>query len=571
MAIAAAVSAGVVIAAAIAGLGDRLDRPVVAAVLALALIGANLAPLLSIRSGRVDAFTPVGALLVPIGLLLPLPEAVLVYALGEGIGVLAAHRLDERVGGPGDDPVERNLFVIGKSILGAALGLLALRFVAGAEPGVLAQVAAAFAGVAVSTAFDHTAVAATTAAVGAGSFGAELRRGAADLAVIGGGEVVAGALIAVLAGRDPWSLVLGLVVLTLLMVAGTAYTRASADRSETTALLGLAEELQSAGSVADVEAALLLTVRGLLPDDDAEVLGAEPGEEHRGWRLTGDPAPRWLVVRRIVDTRDYQEQPLAVVDAAVSLARVAITRAVAQQQLVAQDQLRSLVLTTVAHDLRGPLAVAKASIELLDSSPQEQLDDTGVRLMGASRRGVARLERLIDDLLELEQVEAAAGPSGAAAEVTPVVADLLEELDAGDVRLEVLGDPGTAALSPVALGRVLENLLANARKYSPPGGPVVVRCAPGEGGGSVLAVIDGGPGVPHDERELIFEPFEQAGRERGGVGLGLFVARRFVERHGGRIWVEDAPGGGAAFHVWLPSAEPRAQPEAPTRTSVDTG
>jgi signal transduction histidine kinase len=555
-----ALAAAVTSVAVVAAVADGVTRPLVSAVLVVALIGANLAPVVAVTGGRIDAFTPVGALLVPIGLLLPLPEAIVVYALGEATGVLAAHRWDRHVGGPADDGGTRTTFVVGKSIVGAVVGLVALQATAALGAGLAVQVAAAFVGVAVSTVVDRLTVVTVAVLVRQGSFGVELRRGLGELALVALGEVVAGALIAVLATRDPWSLLLGLAVLGLLMVAGTAYARAAADREDTRELLRLAEELQQALTIADVTDTLLASARRLLPEDEVTVADRRPDGDHRSWRLPGIP-DRWLTTPRIVDTRDYETQPMVMVEAAVSLSRVALTRAAAQEQLAEQDRLRSLVLSTVAHDLRGPLAVAGGSLETLAGSDARVDERQRGELIEACRRAVNRMRRLVDDLLGLELAEERRATTTGHTDVGEVLCALVADLSLGDTRIAVEVGEAEAAIDPVSLERIVENLVSNAAKYSPAQGTVHVRYGRADGGGTVIVVADEGPGVAVDDRARIFEPFQQAGERRDGVGLGLYIARRFVELHDGRIWVDDAPGGGAAFHVWLPRPAP-AEPHA---------
>jgi signal transduction histidine kinase len=116
---------------------------------------------------------------------------------------------------------------------------------------------------------------------------------------------------------------------------------------------------------------------------------------------------------------------------------------------------------------------------------------------------------------------------------------------------------------------VVANLLSNALKYSPDGGPVEVTVR-GEGGGAMLAVRDQGIGLPAGAAEAIFEPFGRAenaaARQLPGLGLGLYLCRQIVERHGGRIWAESpGEGQGTTVQVWLPGDEPsRGEPgEAP--------
>jgi signal transduction histidine kinase len=546
--------------AALVALADGFASPGIAVALGAALVGANLAPVVAVSDGRVEAFTPVGALLVPLGLLLPLPEAIVVYAIGETAGVLAAHRWDRHVGGPAVDAPSRTLFVVGKSILGAALGLVALQAVADAGSPIPAQLLAAVVGVAVSTLADHTTVAVVATLVRGARLAREFTAGLTDLARLAAGEAVAGALLAVLAERGLWSLLLGLAMLGLLVLASAAHARAAADREDSRALLRLAETLQEAGTVAEVEDALLDTVRRLLPQDDAAIVPSAPDAGHHAWDVASQPGvDRWLVVARIVDTRDYEQQPVRMVDAAVSLARVALTRVAAQEQLVEQDRLRSLVLSTVAHDLRSPLAIAHTGVETLRDRGEHLDVDTRERLLDAADRALDRVRRLVDDLLGLELAEET-GRGDDHARLDHVADRVAGDLASEDVTVSVEVSPDAVAVDEVSLGRILENLVSNACKYSPSGGTVRVRSHEADRG-IVVVVEDEGPGVPVRERGVVFEPFRQAAQSRDGVGLGLYIVRRFVELHGGRIWVDDADGGGAAFAVWLP--QPGGAPEDP--------
>jgi signal transduction histidine kinase len=134
--------------------------------------------------------------------------------------------------------------------------------------------------------------------------------------------------------------------------------------------------------------------------------------------------------------------------------------------------------------------------------------------------------------------------------VKEVSGELLERrpvhVDACPLRLEV---------DPPKVERIVENLLANAARHTPPGTPVWVRVAPWERGG-LLVVEDAGPGVPAQLREAIFEPFRQGPRPAShapGLGVGLALVRVFAQLHGGSAWVQDRRGGpGASFRVHLP-------------------
>jgi signal transduction histidine kinase len=113
-----------------------------------------------------------------------------------------------------------------------------------------------------------------------------------------------------------------------------------------------------------------------------------------------------------------------------------------------------------------------------------------------------------------------------------------------------LNDSGVMVLvDRLRFEQVLINLLSNAQRYSPGGGCISIGHET-VGGEEVLSVTDSGPGVPDEDRELIFEPFYRG--DRSGLGLGLAIAKSIVELHGGRIWVEASPTGGSTFAVALP-------------------
>jgi two-component system, OmpR family, sensor histidine kinase KdpD len=105
--------------------------------------------------------------------------------------------------------------------------------------------------------------------------------------------------------------------------------------------------------------------------------------------------------------------------------------------------------------------------------------------------------------------------------------------------------------------RIVENLLANAVRHTPPNSRIWIRVR-SEAGGEVIVVEDEGPGIPPAQRQEIFEPFRQAAEtdHTGGVGVGLALVARFAELQGGRAWVEDGEHGGASFRVWLPARPP---------------
>jgi signal transduction histidine kinase len=228
------------------------------------------------------------------------------------------------------------------------------------------------------------------------------------------------------------------------------------------------------------------------------------------------------------------------------------------------DQLKSDFLGNVSHELRTPLAAVKGYVDNLLDGVAGPLADKPRHYLGRVRDNADRLGRMVSDLLDLTRIEAGKVELvPQALPVADVVADALDGLRhvAEERRVRVTVD--LAACPPVWADRdkvhqVLTNLLANAVKFSPPGGQVSIS-ATGEGGGLVrFTVRDTGPGIAPDERERVFDKFYQVGRVEGerppGTGLGLTIVRHLVELHGGRIWVEDASAGGAVFVVLLPAA-----------------
>jgi signal transduction histidine kinase len=234
------------------------------------------------------------------------------------------------------------------------------------------------------------------------------------------------------------------------------------------------------------------------------------------------------------------------------------------------NRMKSDLLITVSHELRTPLTSVRTAAEML-LEEEEQADREGVRvrLARAIAKGANRLAALVADLvdasredefvptLDLEPLAAQEMVSSAVALINPLLAAKRQTLSVqvDDPELTVLVDRRR-------FEQVLLNLLSNAQRHTPASGNLDVRITDA-GNEVVIAVSDSGPGVPQEERELIFEPFYRG--DRSGLGLGLAIAKSVVELHSGRIWVEDGAGGtGSTFFVVLPRHPARAAvPSAP--------
>ncbi|MBA3688296.1 MAG: HAMP domain-containing histidine kinase [Chloroflexi bacterium] len=217
-------------------------------------------------------------------------------------------------------------------------------------------------------------------------------------------------------------------------------------------------------------------------------------------------------------------------------------------------------LAAASHDLRTPLAALQAELELADDPRVSHLE---LRAALRDARGdAARLADLAADLIELVAAEATGRPL---VRVPTIVSDLTESVvrrlqplaRAAEVSLVADASDAQVNLDRVRAEQAIGNLVANAITHAPPGSAVEIQAratSPEEGTVLEVDVLDRGPGVRLEERELIFGPFQRgAGARGGGAGLGLATARAAAEAHGGDIGVDDRPGGGARFWMRLPA------------------
>lgn len=224
------------------------------------------------------------------------------------------------------------------------------------------------------------------------------------------------------------------------------------------------------------------------------------------------------------------------------------------QALEDQAQTRTALLAEIAHELRTPLTILRGNCEALVDGV---LEPTPQRL-GSLHDEVLRLEGLVADLETLSASESATlrldrVPVDVALVARDVVALLAGRASAADVGLTDDLTSAIAAADRARVSQILENLVSNALKFTPPGGAVAVRVAPVEGGASI-EVRDTGRGIPPDEVPHVFERHWR-GRDAadvGGRGIGLAVVSELVAAHGGSIFVTSEPGRGSTFTVTLP-------------------
>lgn len=236
--------------------------------------------------------------------------------------------------------------------------------------------------------------------------------------------------------------------------------------------------------------------------------------------------------------------------------------------LARQDSERIAFIGGVAHDLRGPVSAIQMASAMLDpEGPLRGQRSEATRAI--LTRQAARLERMVGDFLDAARIHA--GHLEMRSEPIDLVELVRESVEqyrplatdhelTASIPAEALTVPGDA----MRLGQVLNNLLSNAVKYSPGAGPIKITLEAHDSY-AMLAVADQGIGIQPGEHQQIFEPFRRTGPSRElvpGVGLGLSIARRIVEAHGGRIEISSMPGRGSTFRVYLPRSKAGGEPPA---------
>jgi signal transduction histidine kinase len=263
-------------------------------------------------------------------------------------------------------------------------------------------------------------------------------------------------------------------------------------------------------------------------------------------------------------TRRYGAADLALAEELGRRCAVAVDNArlyaEAQEAIRARDEFLSIA----SHELRTPLTGIKGYAQiLLRAHNRGQLDEDRLRRSLVTIDDAAdRLADLVDDLLDVSRIRTGHLPLRLA--TVNLVEALRETADRyrdhlGNLHTLDLDLPTEAVLADVDMDRmeqVVTNLLSNAVKYSPAGGTVTLSLIGGEGG-ALIQVQDSGIGLPVDSLEAIFQPFGRAAnatrQSLPGMGLGLYICRTLVERHGGRIWaVSGGENNGTSFGFWLP-------------------
>jgi signal transduction histidine kinase len=316
------------------------------------------------------------------------------------------------------------------------------------------------------------------------------------------------------------------------------------------------EEAQAIAAAPAVRAAAEMLGVSLLPPGAAPLPGAAliaaaiPGVAGRqGVLLLARGAP-------------FERQGRGLLATALPLVGRTLERARRHDTLRAAAPSRDAAVSRLAHDIRSPLVATQAALDVAQRLLRGQPVAPAVfQALATGLRSVQAAVELCDDLLEMSRLQHGFAITPRLVPLERLFADtcLMMEPLAQQKGLRLLAPPPDSALRTVGderlLRRMLTNLVANGLRFAPPGGLVSIEAAPGDLAGTLLLrVSDNGPGIPPADRERVFVPFAQGQGEAGrGTGLGLALCREVASAHGGSIWAEDRPGGGASFVVRLPA------------------
>ena len=286
-----------------------------------------------------------------------------------------------------------------------------------------------------------------------------------------------------------------------------------------------------------------------------------------------------LHLREVMDILDETQQVLAysreLERKRAELERTTRELQSANEKLQQLDRLKDDFVSTVTHELRTPLTSIRALTEILHANPD--LDDASRQeFLQTIQRETERLTRLVNQVLDVQRLDAEPVDSEQPVDLDAVVRDALAAMEASmkrdGITVECIlpGAPTVVCGDRDRLMQVVLNLLSNAAKYSDADDGRVQVHLRDTGEHLQVAVADNGPGVPADQQEIIFQKFRQAQTgtgPKGGSGLGLAIAQQIVHQHGGDLWVESDEGDGATFAFRLPKAATESGGEAPEPSS----
>ncbi|PWE28813.1 hypothetical protein DDZ14_18565 [Maritimibacter sp. 55A14] len=244
----------------------------------------------------------------------------------------------------------------------------------------------------------------------------------------------------------------------------------------------------------------------------------------------------------------------------------------------AANRAKSEFLAVVSHELRTPMTSLKGSLDLMFNGVAGDVSDRMKELLGIARRNSVRLQKLIDDILDLQKLDLnTLNFELQDVEPTEFLREVMRDCEMhaaqAKVRLSVVSDDaeGRMHVDPYRLKQVVGNVLSNAVKFSPEGGNI--ECSLGATGDALrMSIRDSGPGIPENAEDKVFGRFNQVDssstRASGGSGLGMHIAKILIERMGGAISYQSRLGVGSVFHIDIPLAGGVPRQSSPPCDSV---
>ncbi|WP_262009717.1 ATP-binding protein [Streptomyces sp. FIT100] len=357
-------------------------------------------------------------------------------------------------------------------------------------------------------------------------------------------------------------LALGVFVLVAGVVAGVVdrslrlSRRAARATAEAETLSSLAGSVVRGDHTVD---ALLTRTRETFAVDSAELV-EQPVDDPAATQVTVGDGLHLVLRGRTLPASERRVLAAFAAHVTAAAERARLAEAAAEVEPVrAADRMRTALLAAVSHDLRTPLAAGWAAVGSLRSPDVDFTTAERDELLATADESMARLSRLIDNLLDMSRLQAGALTLDLRAtpleEVLPAALESVPSHVPRPVIRDLEEVPPVLA-DPPLLERVIANLVSNAVRYSPPDQPVLIT-ASALAGRVELRVVDRGPGLPPTDRDRIFEPFQRFGDTDNttGIGLGLALARGLTEAMAGTLAPEDTPGGGLTMVLSLPFAE----------------
>jgi signal transduction histidine kinase len=292
------------------------------------------------------------------------------------------------------------------------------------------------------------------------------------------------------------------------------------------------------------------------PFEGVELEGGFEGLGRRVLRLNG----------RLLDAKEEAPKILLAINDVTEQRQLEETLRRRARELEQSNEDLEQFAYAASHDLQEPLRMVSSYLQLLERRYKEELDETAREFIDYAVDGAERMKALINGLLQYSRVGRKEGEFGEIdlnSVLDGILDDFARQIDEVNATVERESLPSTYG-NRDQLRRLLQNLIENALTYHGDEPPSISVFGEQEDGGVHLVVHDKGPGIPPEAQEKVFQIFNQLdphGSGEGGSGMGLALCKKIADRHDGDIWVESAPGEGAAFHVTLHLSSPDTSPE----------